>query len=192
MGWRVWKLGTSETGVPNAINSTMGAHATTDYFVHPYVPSLDAAHIDFDKIASQVEATHAINDATSTDIGTFAARGGRLLIYEGVSDPVFSANDLIDYYERLAADNGGVEQVRSIARLFLVPGMAHCGGGPSTDDFDSLTALEAWVEAGKAPDSLIATGRAFPGRTRSLCAYPQYAAYNGSGDSQIAANFTCK
>jgi feruloyl esterase len=150
------------------------------------------AHLDFDKITSQVEATHTLNDPVSTDLGTFAGRGGKLLIYEGVSDPVFSANDLIDYYQQLAADNGGMEKVRSTARLFLIPGMAHCGGGPATDEFDSLAALESWVEEGKAPESMIATGRTFPGRTRPLCAYPTYASYNGSGDPENAASFECK
>jgi feruloyl esterase len=192
MGWRIWKLGTSETATSNAINATFGAFALKDYFVHPYLPRLDVAQLDFDSISAQVEATRAINDATSTDLGTFAARGGKLLIYEGVSDPVFSVNDLIDYYDHFAADNGGIEKARSVARLFLIPGMVHCGGGPATDEFDSLTALEQWVEAGKAPASLLATGHTFPGRTRPLCAYPQYAFYNGSGDSESATSFTCK
>ena len=192
MGWRGWKLGYSQTAQANAMNATLGAHALSDYFVHPYLPSLDTAHLDYDKISSQVEATHAINDPTGTDLTTFAARGGKLLIYEGLSDPVFSANDLIAYYDRFAADNGGLQNARSIARLFLVPGMTHCGGGLATDEFDALDALEKWVEEGKAPDSIRATGRAFPHRSRPLCPYPQYASYNGSGDPEDAASFTCE
>jgi feruloyl esterase len=105
---------------------------------------------------------------------------------------VFSADDIIDYYQQLELSSGGLEKTESMARLFLIPGMNHCGGGPATDQFDALTALEKWVEQGQAPQSILATGAAFPGRTRPLCPYPQYAAYNGSGDSQDAANFTCK
>lgn len=191
-GWRMWKLGTSETAVPNAINTTMGAMSLHDYFVHPYIEGLTATNLDFDVAARQTDQTARINDAVSTDLSTFAARGGKLIIYEGLSDPVFSADDIIDYYRQLERDNGSAEKAASFARLFLIPGMTHCGGGPATDQFDALTALEKWVEQGQAPKSIVAKGAAFPGRTRPLCPYPQYAAYNGSGDSQDTRNFTCK
>ena len=98
----------------------------------------------------------------------------------------------MDYYRQLEKANGGVEKTESTARLFMIPGMSHCGGGPATDQFDSLTALENWVEHGQAPASILAQGAAFPGRTRPLCPYPQYAAYNGTGDPQEAKNFICK
>jgi feruloyl esterase len=192
MGWRMWKLGTSETAEPNAINTTMGAHSLIDYFVHPYVDGLDPMKLDFDRAAALVDETSRINDAVDTDLSTFAAHGGRLLIYQGLSDPVFSADDIIDYYRRLERDNGGAERARDVARLFLIPGMTHCGGGPATDRFDALDALEKWVEQGQAPQSIMATGQAFPNRTRPLCPYPQYAAYNGSGDPEDGRNFTCK
>ena len=104
-------------------------------------------------------------------------------------DPIFSANDTMAYVDALAKRYGTASD---FTRLYLVPGMNHCAGGPATDQFDALTALEKWVEQGQAPQSILATGAAFPGRTRPLCPYPQYAAYNGSGDSQDAANFTCK
>ena len=192
MGWRMWKIGTSPTSTANAINSTLGSLSLKDYFVHPYLADLDLAHIDFDKIADEVEETHAINDATSTDLGTFAGRGGRLILYEGVSDPVFSADDIIDYYDRFSKDGGGTEKAQAIARLFLIPGMTHCGGGPATDQFDALDALEQWVEGGKPPASIVASGRAFPNRTRPLCPYPKYASYKGSGDPEDATSFDCK
>jgi Tannase and feruloyl esterase len=192
MAWRAWKLGTSETSESNASNVALGAPALRDYFVHPFVPTLDPAHVDYDKIAAEVEETHAINDPTSTDYGTFSARGGRIIIYEGTSDPVFSADDLIHYYDRFVVDSGGIEKAESVARLFLIPGMAHCGGGPATDQFDALTDLERWVEKGQAPERILATGRAFPNRTRPLCPYPQYASYIGTGNPEDAANFVCK
>jgi len=192
MGWRMWKLGTSKTAVPNALNATLGGASLADYFTHPYISGRTPMNLDFDRAAAEVDQTARINDAVSTDLSTFAARGGKLLIYEGLSDPVFSADDIIDYYRQLQRDSGGAEKTVSFARLFLIPGMTHCGGGPSTDEFDALSALEKWVEQGQAPRSILAKGSAFPGRTRPLCPYPQYAAYNGSGDPQDAANFTCK
>jgi hypothetical protein len=170
---------------------TLGAASLKDYFVHPYIPDLDPMHIDFDKISGQVESTHQINDAVSTDLSTFAGRGGRLIIYEGGSDPVFSANDIINYYKQFAIDSGGIDNAQSKARLFLIPGMSHCQGGPATDQFDPLDSLEKWVEEGKAPASITASGRAFPNRTRPLCPYPEYASYKGSGDPENAASFVC-
>jgi feruloyl esterase len=89
--------------------------------------------------------------------------------------------------------NGGPEQVRNWSRLFLSPGMGHCNGGPATlDSFDALTAVVDWVEKGVAPTSLTATGRAFPGRSRPLCAYPLHAHYKGQGNSEDATNFECR
>ncbi len=105
---------------------------------------------------------------------------------------ISSENDIIGYFRQLESNNGGAEKAGSFARLFLIPGMAHCGGGPAADQFDALAALEKWVEQGQAPQSIVAKGAAFPGRTRPLCPYPLFAAYNGSGDSQNASSFTCK
>jgi pimeloyl-ACP methyl ester carboxylesterase len=192
MAWRSWKLGTSETAESNAANVTLGSASLRDYFVHPFVPGFDPMHLNYDKIAAQVHETQAINDAIGTDYGTFAARGGRVIIYQGMSDPVFSADDLIDYYDRFAHANGGVQNAQSVARLFLIPGMAHCGMGPATDQFDALTELEKWVENNQPPQRILATGMAFPGRTRPLCPYPQFASYVGTGKPDDAANFVCK
>jgi len=127
-----------------------------------------------------------------TNLNTFSSRGGKLIFWHGVSDPWFSALDTVDYYERMTKTNGGPEQVRAWSRLFLSPGMGHCGGGPALDSFDALTAIVGWVEKGVAPDSLTATGRAFPGRSRPLCAYPLHARYKGQGSTEDAANFECR
>ena len=78
------------------------------------------------------------------------------------------------------------------ARLFLVPGMGHCGGGPALDDFDPLAAIEAWVERGEAPDRLAARGTAFPGRSRPLCPCPLEARHDGAGDARRADSFACR
>jgi feruloyl esterase len=115
------------------------------------------------------------------------------MFYHGLSDPWFSAKDTIGYYDRMAAANGGADKVKSWSRLFLAPGMGHCGGGSATlDNFDMLTAISNWVEKNSPPDSVSATGRAFPGRSRPLCAYPDYARYKGQGDPEDAANYECR
>jgi pimeloyl-ACP methyl ester carboxylesterase len=129
-----------------------------------------------------------------TNLNSFFAHGGKILFYHGVSDPWFSALDTVDYYERMARSSGGLEQVRAnSSRAFLVPGMGHCTTGAATlDRFDLLQAVVDWVEQGKAPDQVTATGPAFPGRSRPLCAYPQYAAYKGEGNPEDAASFACR
>jgi feruloyl esterase len=109
-----------------------------------------------------------------------------------VSDPWFSVKDTIDYYQRMTSANGGEAKVKNWSRLFLSPGMGHCSGGPSVDTFDFLTPAVNWVEKNTAPESVIATGRAFPGRSRPLCAFPAHAQYCGQGDTENAANYVCK
>ena len=88
---------------------------------------------------------------------TFVNRGGKMLFFHGVSDPTFSALDTVDYYNRLTGANGGADAVQRWSRLFLVPGMGHCGGGSlATDSFDMLTALVDWVERDIPPDAVVA------------------------------------
>lgn len=129
-----------------------------------------------------------------TNLSSFTAHGGKLIFYHGLSDPWFSPLETVRYYTALGADpSAGAGPVTQWSRLFLVPGMAHCGGGEATlDRFDMLTAIVAWVEQGQAPSQVIATGAAYPGRSRPLCPYPHHAHYNGQGDSESAANFSCQ
>ena len=127
-----------------------------------------------------------------TNLNTFSGRGGKLLFWHGVSDPWFSALDTVDYYNRMTQTNGGADRVREWSRLFLVPGAGHCGGGPSLDRFDALDAMVRWVEQGVPPESLTATGAAFPGRSRPLCAYPLHAHYKGQGNPEDSGSFECR
>jgi Tannase and feruloyl esterase len=128
-----------------------------------------------------------------TNLSTFRGHGSKLLFYHGVSDPWFSALDTVEYYQKLGAANDGQDTVRDFSRLFLVPGMGHCRGGAATlDDFDLLGAVVDWVEHDRAPDAVVATGKAFPGRSRPLCPFPQHAAYKGRGDPEDAASFECR
>ncbi|MBV8732846.1 MAG: tannase/feruloyl esterase family alpha/beta hydrolase [Acidobacteriia bacterium] len=128
-----------------------------------------------------------------TSLNTFAGHRGKLILWHGLSDPWFSPLDTVDYYERMTKANGGADQVSQWSRLFLSPGMGHCGGGPAAlDTFDALSAIVRWVEQDVAPESLTATGRVFPGRSRPLCAYPMHAEYKGQGNPEDAANFECR
>jgi feruloyl esterase len=112
-----------------------------------------------------------------------------MIVYHGLSDQAMSTGSLVNWYEKLTPRESGGPQ--SWARLFLVPGMTHCGGGQSTDQFDMLAAIQAWVEEGRAPDRVVATGSAFPGKSRPLCPYPQVARFGG-GNPDDAASFSCR
>ena len=88
--------------------------------------------------------------------------------------------------------NGGAAQVSAWSRMFLIPGMGHCGGGQALDSFDLLSSMVDWVEKGTPPVAVTATGRTLPGKSRPLCPYPQHAHYKGTGDPNDAANFECR
>ena len=155
--------------------------------------SWDPRTFDWDKDVVTVDAALPVLNAMATDYSAFNARGGKLIMYTGLADPVVSPLDTIEYYDSVVKANGGPEATRRFYRFFAVPGMAHCGGGNGTSTFDALAALEAWVERGIPPDSIPAS-RSINGRvdrTRPLCAYPAVARYKGSGSVDDAANFSC-
>jgi len=153
-------------------------------------PYTTATELDVDKAA--LRASDPLVEPASTNLSTFSLNGGKLIFFHGDSDPWFSALDTLGYYKSLAAANGGAGTVAEWSRMFLVPGMGHCGGGPSLDHFDMLTAVVDWVEKGAAPEFVLATGHSFPGRSRPLCAYPKHAQYTGSGDPEDARSFRCQ
>ena len=153
-------------------------------------PYTTATDIDVDKEA--LHASDPLVEPASTNLSTFSNSGGKLLFFHGDSDPWFSPLDTLGYYQSLAAANGSADKVSQWSRMFLVPGMGHCGGGPALDSFNMLSAVVNWVEKGTAPDAVIATGKAFAGRSRPLCAYPKHAQYTGGGDSEDARNFRCQ
>jgi feruloyl esterase len=137
-------------------------------------------------------AIQPLVDSMSTNLTTFSAHGGKLIFYHGDSDPWFSPLDTFDYYKNMAAANGGLDAVSNWSQFYFVPGMSHCAGGQALDQFDLLGALVNWVEKGTAPMSVIATGKAFPGRSRPLCAYPKHAQYKGDGNPEDANSFECR
>ena len=153
-------------------------------------PYPTATSVDVDKEA--LVASDPLVEPASRNLSTFSADGRKLIFFHGDSDPWFSPLDTLQYYQSLAATNGGADKVAEWSRIFLVPGMEHCGGGPSLDHFDMLTPIVNWVQKSAPPDSIIATGKAFPGRSRPLCAYPKHAQYTGSGNPEDAKNFRCE
>ncbi len=156
-------------------------------------PTWDFRTFDYDRDLGFAEAKLGpILDAFDPDLSRFRTRGGKLLLYHGWNDPSISPLNTIDYYEQVDRASGGDAQ--AFARLFMVPGMLHCSGGPGPSSFDMLGALEGWVERGEAPDRVVASHatRGVVDRTRPLCAYPKHAVYRGSGSTDEAASFICQ
>lgn len=190
--WRLWRLGTAASGTPNSRHVALMQDALQGYFVTPPDRSLTVFNFDFDRDPPRMDA-HAwmFNTADDVDLAGFRARGGKLLFAHGMADAIFSPLEMIDYHQRLVARHGEAGAA-AFERLYLIPGMGHCQGGAATDSWDGLQALVDWVEKGQAPQAIIASGTTvFPGRTRPLCPYPQYARYSGSGNPEDAASFRC-
>jgi len=208
-GWSAWKQANSITLDPAAAAFTF----TTLPQSASVLSQLSAYALNFsmDTDAPKIFATSGVYTESAwsfmtppdeTNLNALKQRGAKLMVYHGTSDPVFSSNDTTDWYQRLTTANGG--DASNFARLYTIAGMNHCSGGPSTDQFDMLTPMIAWVEQGKAPDSVVATARdasnVVPntdvpanwgaGRTRPLCAYPKVARYQG-GDINAASSFAC-
>lgn len=155
-----------------------------------------------------------LNGAMKGDMDAFRARGGKLIIYQGWADTLVAPDQTLAFYARLARRYGGTAKLQSFARLFMAPGMKHCGGGDGPDVFNSagfgggkpptqtprddlFVALSRWVEDGAAPSEVVATKYvdAVPSKgvvmQRPLCAWPKKAWYRGQGDTNSAASFVC-
>jgi len=158
-------------------------------------PAWDFKTLNYDTDIAAVDAIEkgTIN-AMDANLKPFIARGGRLIQYHGWADQQIPSGTSPEYYKSVTDALGGADKVKSNYRLFMVPGMGHCGGGDGTASFDMLTALEQWVEKSTAPDQIQASrvvdGRA--DRTRPLCPYPQVASFKGSGSPDEASSFVCK
>jgi feruloyl esterase len=175
-------------------------------------PGWDFNSLGFDKGVQLADTKlAAIINSTSPDLRAFRKLGGKLLMYHGWDDPRVNPQNSLDYLNSVAAamrdehgedDGEGVQNTGRFLRLFMASGMGHCSGGPGLNTFDTLTALEKWVERGVAPDKLIAGSTTLPlaynvstpgsgALTRPLCPHPQVAQWTGKGSTNDAANFVC-
>lgn len=129
-------------------------------------------------------------DATDPDLSAFRDAGGKLILWHGWEDAFIPAQGAISYYEAVQNELGGLEETQKFARLYLIPGLAHCTGGSAVDKFDVLTPLINWVEKDTAPEAIIVTQGEAETRTRPLYPYPMVARYDGSGNPDEASSFT--
>ena len=216
-GWASWKFSNS-TGVGRDPGATafifMTPPKTTDTANFLGLPF--AMSFNFDTDAPKIFATSGIYTESAmsfmtpkdtSNLVTLRARGGKLMIYHGTADPVFSYNDTVSWMDKVKND---FNDTASWTKLYPVPGMGHCSGGPAADQFDMIEPLVNWVENGTAPAAVQAKARGTgtstiaalinaevpstwsASRTRPLCPYPQVARYNGSGDMDSASNYSCK
>jgi len=204
-GWARWVIG-------NGPGTGSGSVYTENYFRYMVFEdpawSLLTANVDVALQTADEKTAHALN-ATSTDLRAFQGRGGKLILYHGWNDPAIPAGNTINYYKGVLTTMGNAN-ANSFVRLYMVPGMQHCGGGPGPNSFGQLgtttakgpehgiyDALEGWLEKGVAPGPIVATkyiedNPSRPAKmTRLLCPYPQVAVYNGSGDANDSASFEC-
>lgn len=213
-GWAEWKFDYS-VGPRDAI--ALAFVMTTPPASPEVVTGRGNSLIDYalgfplDQAYARISATDATYRESALEFMTppdptlhgFVSHGGRIVVFHGTADPVFSVQDTLQWWQRMQAAYGPAAE-RSV-RLYLVPGMNHSRGGPATDQVDLLDALVAWVEQGKAPGAIVARARGAgsaepnpdvpanwsPARTRLLCPYPQVARYAGAGDPEAAASFRC-
>jgi feruloyl esterase len=154
-------------------------------------PAWDPKALNYDSHVAQAgSGSNLIFDATNADLSAFTRRGGKLIMYQGWGEPGIPPGNLVRYYGQIQSKTSNAPDA---VRLFMVPGMGHCGGGIGVNTFDMVTPLDQWVTAGKTPAQIPASRvrNGVSDRTRPLCTYPQIAIYKGSGSIDDAANFSC-
>jgi hypothetical protein len=203
-GWPLWITG---TGPGKSLLFAFGEGFFSDMVYDQADWDYKKANLD-EAVAAADKKFAGVLNATESNLKPFSSRGGKLIIYHGWNDAAISALNTINYYQSVE-NKMGKQDTHSFLRLFMVPGVQHCGGGPGPDVFGQMgfgaandtqhnmyLALEQWVEKGTAPNTVIATKQSGEGGaaakvTRPLCAYPQVAKYKGSGDTNDAASFVC-
>jgi len=181
-GWSLWITG------PGAAPRDIQQYISVGFFSNFVFddPHWDWKTFDFDKDVTLADnKVGATINQINPDLSAFKHHGGKLLQYHGWNDPAISPLSSVNYFESVQKKMGSTA---GFYRLFMVPGMEHCVGGPGPDQFDKMSPIVDWVENGRAPDSILASR---PGRTRPLCPYPNVAKYSGSGSTDNAKNFAC-
>ena len=208
-GWRSWWLGAYDSPTNNSAKLNYATPLAVVYTTPPSLPisvadSLSySLNYNFDTDPQKLYVASGIYKKSAaelfftdeTDLSKFRDRGGKLMMYQGGSDSAISTNDILNWYK--AMDKKMDSQANKFARMFVVPGMNHCRGGPATDHFDMLPQLVNWVENGIAPESVIAKSNNpayfnVDSRSRPLCPYPLQTRYRGSGSINEASNFSCQ
>jgi feruloyl esterase len=192
-GWQTWIAGTNPQFItaqraPN-LRYAFGTEMFK-YFIYGD-PAWDYSRYDLSRWKQDAARASTYLNATDPNLDAFKSRGGKLIIWHGWADAGLSALATVKYYEQVQARDPAA---KDYARLFLLPGVLHCIGGPGPDTVDWTAAISEWVENGKVPDRLIAsklTGGTVT-RTRPLCPYPQRAVYSGKGSTDEAAKFACR
>jgi pimeloyl-ACP methyl ester carboxylesterase len=203
--WWIWLTGRDERDEPHRTfgRGRFVPELAVNYFRYMAFQedpgeSFHPVQFDFDKDPPLLRFMGEIYNATNPDLSKFKARGGKLLMWHGWQDAIVTPERTVQYYLEVEKQMGGRGATQEFLRLFMVPGMDHCGDtpGPGIDasGFDPLTVLEEWVEKGVPPMRLLTTKKDGDGKTvwtRPLCLYPQRAKYRGKGDPNDAANFDC-
>jgi feruloyl esterase len=197
-GWDMWITGGSKVleVIVEGENLPPNAHFAFGTETFKYLmlddPDWDYASYDFSNFENDTAFGASYLNATDTDLSSFRLAGGKLLMWHGWCDSALSSFATIQYFEAVEVND---PDVRDYYRLFMMPGVLHCAGGPGPDRVDWLGAIEAWVERGEAPDSLYASRLSDDGSvemTRPLCPYPEVAVYDGTGNTNEAESFRCE
>jgi hypothetical protein len=195
IGWSFWFTdGRAILQAGFGIDGPNGQYVFGEQFLKYFVyddPTYDLHNFDFETDVRDLAHAARILNATKTNLRHFKALGHKMIMYQGWADPAITPLGTIDYYEEVLERMGGRAEVEKFFRLFMVPGMLHCSGGPGPNVADWLTALENWVEKGIEPDSIMGSSQ-LGDWTRPLCPYPKVAVYDGSGSIYDASNFTCE
>ncbi len=194
-GWGMWIAGPigEVMGLTTRDAPTMQGIAAIEFFKYFVYSDSAWSYVGYDLARAGRDGARvdAVVSATNPDLSAFRARGGKLLLAHGWSDPGLSARSTIEYFQ---AVQRRTPQASSFTRLFLMPGVLHCDGGSGCDDVDYAAIIRRWVEQGDAPSRIVARKLRDTQvvRTHPLCAYPMTARYNGTGSTDDAAAFTCR
>ena len=191
-GWPAWISGAApREGQPAAPSLRYGFGTQLFKYLVFSDPEWDYRRYDLSTWKKDTAPIAAIINATNPNLDAFKSKGHKLVIWHGWSDAGLSPLGTIKYYESVKAHDPKMDQY---VRMFMLPGVLHCGGGPGPDNADWAAAIDGWVDGGKAPERIIAQkgAGASATRTRPLCAYPQHAVYTGTGSTDQAENFVCR